>query len=124
MTNRTAQDLLAERRANVVEARNLFNESDETARAMLLAHVARIDAELARREAVERQMATECDRCDGDFGKAGTDGGDNYLTVTVADKNGEVLVQETICCECAHAKQHSPEGEASRILAARLARVQ
>jgi len=46
MTTRTAQDLLAERRYNVQEARR---SSDPMAQAMLLAHVAMIDAELSRR---------------------------------------------------------------------------
>ncbi len=43
---RTAQDLLAERRANIQEARR---ERDPIAKAMLLAHAATIDAELERR---------------------------------------------------------------------------
>lgn len=42
-------DLLAERRANVQEARR---ETDPTAKAMLLAHVDTIDAEQARRREV------------------------------------------------------------------------
>lgn len=46
MTNRTAQDLLAERRANVKEA---MRERDPIAKACLLAHVAIIDAELKQR---------------------------------------------------------------------------
>ena len=46
MTTRTTQDLLAERRANVLES---MRESDATAQAMLLAHVETIDAELAAR---------------------------------------------------------------------------
>ncbi len=51
MKNRTAQDLLAERRANIQEARR---ERDKTARAMLMFHVSTIDAELARRKQVSR----------------------------------------------------------------------
>lgn len=46
MTDRTAQDLLAERRANVNEMRR---ERDATARAMLQEHINAIDRELARR---------------------------------------------------------------------------
>lgn len=46
MQERTAQDLLAERRYNVQEARH---ETDATAIAMLNAHVSIIDVELARR---------------------------------------------------------------------------
>lgn len=46
MKTRTTQDLLAERRANINEARH---ERDKTAKAMLMAHVATIDAELASR---------------------------------------------------------------------------
>ncbi len=46
MKDRTIQDLLAERRANVREARQ---ESDATARAMLWAHIDTIDVELKRR---------------------------------------------------------------------------
>lgn len=42
---RTAQDLLAERRANALE---LHREPDPTARAMLAAHITRLDAELAK----------------------------------------------------------------------------
>ena len=48
--NRTAQDLLAERRANVQESRH---ETDAMARAMLDAHVAEIDRELQRRREVQ-----------------------------------------------------------------------
>lgn len=48
MEKRTTQDLLAERRANVIEA---MGESDKTAKAMLNAHIAGIDSELkSRRE--------------------------------------------------------------------------
>ena len=46
METRTTQDLLAERRANVLES---MRETDAMAQAMLLAHVDTIDAELARR---------------------------------------------------------------------------
>lgn len=46
MNDRTLQDLLAERRANVKE---WMHETDPMARAMLVAHVAEIDAELERR---------------------------------------------------------------------------
>ena len=49
MQDRTAQDLLAERRANIQEMRR---ETDKMAIAMLSAHVAVIDAELERRRAV------------------------------------------------------------------------
>lgn len=48
MENRTAQDLLAERRANVLES---MRERDPIAQAMLLAHVSIIDVELERRRA-------------------------------------------------------------------------
>jgi len=46
MTNRTTRDLLAERRENIREARR---ETDDVAIAMLWAHVADIDHELASR---------------------------------------------------------------------------
>ena len=46
MEDRTVQDLLAERRANVLES---MKEKDKTAKAMLLAHVDTIDVELKRR---------------------------------------------------------------------------
>lgn len=46
MKDRTTQDLLAERRANVLEA---MAEPDKIARKMLLWHVAEIDRELERR---------------------------------------------------------------------------
>lgn len=44
MTTRTIQDLLAERRANVIEA---HRSSDPVAKATLLAHVAVLDVEIA-----------------------------------------------------------------------------
>ena len=46
MSHRTTQDLLAERRANVLES---MRETDAVAKAMLLAHVDTIDVELASR---------------------------------------------------------------------------
>lgn len=46
MKDRSTQDLLAERRANVLEA---MRENDRMAKAMLNAHVAEIDAELENR---------------------------------------------------------------------------
>ena len=52
MRHRTAQDLLAERRANVLESMRHApdgSDPDPTASAMLLAHVATIDAELGTR---------------------------------------------------------------------------
>ena len=48
MKTRTTQDLLAERRDNIQEARR---ERDKVAVAMLNAHVTVIDAELATRRA-------------------------------------------------------------------------
>ena len=48
MKNRSTQDLLAERRANVNEQRR---ESDKTARAMLQVHIDTIDMELVTRRA-------------------------------------------------------------------------
>lgn len=49
---RTAQDLLAERRDNVIER---SRETDKMARALLQYHVDSIDAELARRRAATPQ---------------------------------------------------------------------
>jgi hypothetical protein len=46
LSQRSAQDILAERRANVNEARR---ERDPIAKATLLAHVAILDAELDQR---------------------------------------------------------------------------
>ena len=46
MQTRTTQDLLAERRANVLES---MRETDTVAKATLLAHVDTIDAELSGR---------------------------------------------------------------------------
>jgi hypothetical protein len=43
MTNRTTQDLLAERRANVMES---MRSRDEMTREMIAGHIAMIDAEL------------------------------------------------------------------------------
>ncbi len=60
MKDRTLQDLLAERRANVLES---MTESDPTAKAMLLAHVSTIDAELARRHAAREEEPEPCDEC-------------------------------------------------------------
>lgn len=51
---RTAQDLLADRRANVEELRR---ETDKSARAMLSFYIGEIDAELARREMARRETA-------------------------------------------------------------------
>lgn len=48
MNERSLQDLLAERRENVLEA---ARETDKTARAMLEYHIAEIDEELQRRNA-------------------------------------------------------------------------
>ena len=45
--DRTSQDLLSERRANVLE---LWAESDPMAREMLAAHIVIIDCELQTRE--------------------------------------------------------------------------
>jgi len=56
MEGRTTQDLLAERRANVLEA---MRETDEMAKAMLNAHVAEIDVELGRRRRDDEQTDTE-----------------------------------------------------------------
>lgn len=50
MTNRTTQDLLAERRANVLEG---MRSRDEMTQAMTEGHVAMIDAELQRRRDAE-----------------------------------------------------------------------
>lgn len=46
MENRTAQDLLMERRANVLE---MMRETDEIAKEMLQFHIDEIDRELKRR---------------------------------------------------------------------------
>lgn len=49
-TERSIQDLLAERRANCMEQ---SRERDKTARAMLQHHIDTIDRELARRREVQ-----------------------------------------------------------------------
>jgi len=60
MKDRTAQDLLAERRANVLES---MKEKDKLAKQLLLAHVAQIDAELQRRRDAKLASAknTSCE---------------------------------------------------------------
>lgn len=55
-TARTAQDLLAERRANVLEQ---ARERDATARAVLQFHIDTIDAELSRRRVAAQYEALE-----------------------------------------------------------------
>lgn len=60
MMTRTAQDLLAERRANVLES---MRETDDMAKAMLLAHVETIDVELSARRAPAGRLPTDCPDC-------------------------------------------------------------
>jgi hypothetical protein len=55
---RTAQQILAERRATIMES---AREKDPTAKSMLLFHVGQLDAELAALEATP--IALRCPRC-------------------------------------------------------------